>query len=158
MRIASNAQTISAEQSEITGQQSKSTGIASKRMQQGGIGKEQVIYTQRFSAEEEVARDLTWDVLVTEFFQHYISPDDTVIDVGAGDGLFIKKIKARRRIAVDLSEHVQALAKSGIEVHQIPADKLIEHIDEKADVIFMSNFLEHLPDKRVLLSVLELLE
>src|SRR5205823_891260 len=85
----------------------------------------------------------------------YVRPDHTVVDLGAGDGLFITNIAARRRIAVDLSSHVQALANHGIEVLVAPATQFASAIGDKADVVFMSNFLEHLPDKRVLLEVLE---
>ena len=69
--------------------------------------------------------------------------------------LFTKRIKAKRKIAVDLSQHVQELKKDGIEVYQVSADKFTQHVPVLADVIFMSNFLEHLPDKSTLIRVLE---
>ena len=120
-----------------------------------GIGFENEIYTRRFSEVEEQTRDATWNVLVRDYFQGYVSPDDVVVDIGAGDGLFIKKIKAGRKIAVDLSPHVQMLKEHNIEVYQLPADQFAQEIGCKADVIFMSNFCEHLPDKRTLLQVFE---
>jgi SAM-dependent methyltransferase len=120
-----------------------------------GVGLEDVIYTRRFSSAEEETRASTWKVLTEKFFQNYISADDVVVDVGAGDGLFITNVKAKERIAVDLSPHVQKLEQQGIRVIQSPATAFAENLPAKADVIFMSNFLEHLPDKKVLLDVLK---
>ncbi len=120
-----------------------------------GVGLEQDIYTRRFSAEEEETRRVSWEILCRDFLQQYVNPRATVVDIGAGDGLFLKNIKAGRKIAVDLSAHVQELAKHGVEVVQVPATDFRRHISEPADVIFMSNFLEHLPTKHVLLEVLQ---
>lgn len=119
-----------------------------------GVGLEEVIYTSRFSSAEEETRTATWKVLCQDFFQQFISPTDTVLDIGAGDGHFIRNIKAGRKIALDLSAHVQNLKKFGIEVLQIPATDFATKLGSPADVIFMSNFLEHLPDKRLLLDIL----
>ncbi len=120
-----------------------------------GTGKENEIYTSRFSSDQERTRSSVWKILVEQFFQPYVAQNAVVVDVGAGDGLFITQIKARRRIAVDLSEHVQHLREKDVEVLQVPATEYADLLEEKADVVFMSNFLEHLPDKRVLLEVLE---
>lgn len=119
-----------------------------------GIGFEKQIYTSRFSEAQEKVRAETWDVLMTEFLNQYIKPNDCILDLGAGDGLFIRRVKARHRIAVDLSTHVGALKNDGIEVHIVPGTQMSECISEKADLIFMSNFLEHMPDKATLLSIL----
>lgn len=120
-----------------------------------GTGKENEIYTKRFTETEERARAAAWEVLVHDFLQKYVVPSDTVVDIGAGDGYFVTKIRAARRIAVDLSPHVRALTRHGVEVIEGPATELSSLLDTQADVIFMSNFLEHLPDKRTLLIVLE---
>lgn len=125
--------------------------VASRQL----LGREQAIYSHRFSAAQERARQQTWSVLVPQFFQRYVKPTDVVVDLGAGDGLFITRIVASMRIAVDISPHAEALKERGVLVYRIPATELSRHLPEKADVIFMSNFLEHLPDKRTLLEVLE---
>ena len=121
---------------------------------QEGIGAENDIYTKRFSSTEEETRRRVWEILCEDFLSQYVSPNDTVVDIGAGDGHFIKNIKAKRRIAVDLSPHALELKKFGAEVLLAPATELSQHVSEKVDVIFMSNFLEHLPNKSVLLEVL----
>jgi len=120
-----------------------------------GVGSEFEIYTKRFSEAQEATRAATWQVLCRDFLQQFVSASDTVIDIGAGDGLFLKNITARRKIAVDLSKHAKLLESSGIEVLLIPANEMRAHLDTQADVIFMSNFLEHLPDKKTLLDILK---
>jgi SAM-dependent methyltransferase len=120
-----------------------------------GTGKEESIYSKRFSLREDSTRNRTWQILCSEFLQKYIRPEDTVIDLGAGDGNFITNIKAARRIAVDSSPHVTLLENRGIEVLQIPAHELAAAIPGKADVVFMSNFLEHLTEKKAVLAILE---
>ncbi len=119
-----------------------------------GIGLEEQIYTSRFTEAQEKVREETWDVLMNGFLDKYIKPNDCILDLGAGDGLFIKRVKARKRIAVDLSTHVEALKDLGIEVHTVPGTQMAGSISEKADLIFMSNFLEHMPDKATLLNIL----
>ncbi len=113
------------------------------------------IYTKRFSDRVEKIREITWEVLCEEFFQSYVSFDDIVVDIGAGDGHFIKNIRAARRIAVDISEHVNTLENSGVEVVVGSALKLAKLVPTKVDVIFLSNFLEHLPNKNLVLDLLD---
>lgn len=120
-----------------------------------GIGKEETIYGFRFSEHQDETRRVTWRVLCREFLQQYVPLDGVAVDVGAGDGSFVKNIQARRKIAVDLSAQVLALRDHGIEVIQTPATQMQAFMNEKADVVFMSNFLEHLPEKRLVLEVLE---
>lgn len=120
----------------------------------GGTGAEAAIYGHRFSASEERTRALSWVALSRDYFQRFVSGGDVVVDVGAGDGHLLRNIRAGRKVAVDLSPHVLELEQYGIEVLQIPATQLSEHFQSQADVVFMSNFLEHLPNKHLLLDVL----
>lgn len=120
-----------------------------------GVGKELDLYTRRFSPSEYETRKITWQVLCREFFQQFIPPESTVVDVGAGEGHFLLNITAAKKIAVDLSAQVKELEGKGISVLMVPATELSKHLHAQADVIFMSNFLEHLPDKRTLLAVLD---
>jgi len=119
-----------------------------------GVGREEEIYLKRFSPVEEDARQATWATLCRNFFQSYVPDCATVLDIGAGDGFFLKNIKAGRKIAVDLSAHARALESYGIEVFTAPATELETYIKHPVDVIFMSNFLEHLPAKNLVLDVL----
>ena len=119
-----------------------------------GVGIENIIYTRRFSQAEDDLRVKTWQILCRDFFQKYVPAEATVLDIGAGDGLFSKNIRAKRRIAVDISDHARKLESSGIEVVIAPATELPQHIKEPVDIVFMSNFLEHMPNKQVLLEVI----
>jgi len=120
-----------------------------------GVGKENTIYTQRFSEKEQLLRQTTWRVLCKDFFSKYVSSDATIIDVGAGDSLFLKNIEAKRKIAVDLSDHVVELEKFNVEVHNCLISDAKQKLANTADIVFMSNFLEHLPSKKILLEVVE---
>ena len=120
-----------------------------------GVGRESDIYQSRFTSEEERTRAITWEVLCRDFLQRLIPAGAVVVDIGAGDGHFLRNISAKKRIAVDLSEHVKDLEREGVEVHVIPATDLTNVLAAQVDVVHMSNFLEHLPSKRVMLEVLE---
>lgn len=125
------------------------------RHEDQGVGKEHLIYTRRFSQEEEQRKIHVWNTLCSKFFQQFVAEDSSVVDVGAGDGLFIRHIKAARRIAVDISPHVMELEKAGVSVLQVPATEFSRYLKEPVDVVFMSNFLEHLPSKQRVIDVLE---
>lgn len=120
-----------------------------------GTGREEKIYARRFTSDQEKAKQHLWSTLCREFFQRFVDRNDTVIDLGAGDGFFIRNISAKRRIAVDISPHVRELAAQGIEVVQSAASCFTDKLDGQADIVFMSNFLEHLPNKNLVLEVLE---
>ena len=96
-----------------------------------GVGKEEIIYTSRFSAREEQVRNETWNVLVDEYFQPLIGDDKVIVDLGAGDGLFITKIRARKRYAVDLSPHVNKLKEQGVSVLQVPVQLSLKSSQKK---------------------------
>ena len=61
---------------------------------EAGTGKEQEIYTKRFSDAQERTREATWKVLCHDFLQRFVGDDKVVVDLGAGDGNFIKNISA----------------------------------------------------------------
>lgn len=112
------------------------------------------LYGHRFSADDQRRREAAWQVLCHDFLQRYVRADATVIDVGAGDGLFLRHVHAGRRIAVDASERVAALAAHGIEVRVAPAHAFADGLEGAADVVFVSNLLEHLEKKRQVVDVL----
>ena len=97
------------------------------------------LYLNRFSDAERKAKKVIWEVLCRDFFQQFISPEDTVLDLGAGSCEFINFIRANKKIAID-ELTIAEFAEKDVEV----LDK-IENIEHNSvDVIFMSNFLEHL--------------
>ena len=112
------------------------------------------LYSVRFNAREKAHKDRIWRVLCRSFFQRYIRPEDTVLDIGAGYCEFINHIVCRRRIAVDINEEVRAHADPAVEVILAPSNDLRSIDDSTIDVAFASNFFEHLPTKPDLLRTL----
>jgi SAM-dependent methyltransferase len=107
------------------------------------IGKE---YQQRF-ANLAAYRDSVWQVLVRNFFQTYVNPDATVLDLGSGWGEFIRHIDARRRIAMDLNPDMPSNVGAGVETILQNCSEPWQVADSSLDVVFTSNFFEHLADK-----------
>jgi len=85
-----------------------------------------------------------WDVLCRDFFQKYVQPDACVVEIAAGYCEFINHIKAARRIAIDINPDTRNHAGEGVEVLVVSAMELHEIGDEIADVVFVSNFFEHI--------------
>jgi SAM-dependent methyltransferase len=77
-----------------------------------------------------------------------------VVVLGAGYCEFVNGMLARRRIAVDLNPDTARCAGPGVEVHTVPADDLSFLAESEVDVVFSSNFLEHLPDKQAVTRVI----
>jgi SAM-dependent methyltransferase len=114
------------------------------------------LYALRFNAAEQERKQRVWRVLCRSFFQRYVEPDATVLDVGAGHCEFINAIACRRRIALDLSAEVRQHASPGVEVMQGVCTDLTALGDGTVDVVFASNIFEHLPSKgHVLKALLE---
>lgn len=116
----------------------------------------ELLYRHRFSESELPAKNAIWKVLCRNFFQQYVDADnDTVLDLACGYGEFINNIKAKRKIAIDLNPDSPAALATGIEFHATRANELYSVASGSVDVVFTSNFFEHLPDKSVLTEVLQ---
>jgi SAM-dependent methyltransferase len=74
----------------------------------------------------------------------YIPPDGAVLDLAAGYGDFTAAVQARRRVAVDLFTELPLHVPDGVEAVVGDATDLSVFADESFDVVFASNFLEHL--------------
>ena len=109
------------------------------------------LYDQRFSATDLAQKQAIWQVLCNHFFQRFVDPSSTVVDVGAGYCEFINNIQAARKIAVDLNPDVQRFARPEVEVMNASCTEISQLDPASVDVVFMSNFLEHLPNKQLVL-------
>jgi SAM-dependent methyltransferase len=114
----------------------------------------EALYRARFSPDDLEAMRAVWRVLVRDFFQARIRRDRLVVDVGAGPCLFINEVKAARRIAMDANPEVARFAGAGVETVVTDDLSLRELPDGSVGHFFLSNFLEHLPDYRAVLSLL----
>lgn len=107
------------------------------------------IYRLRFERNQAYRRAV-WQVLVGDLFQKYIRESDAVLDLGCGYGEFINQVRCARKYGMDLNPesprhldaNVQFLAQDCSQTWALPEASL--------DVVFTSNFFEHLPSKEAL--------
>lgn len=104
------------------------------------------LYRLRFASELQT-RNQIWKVLCQNFFQKYVKKQDTVCDLGAGFCEFINNIKAKVKIAVDINPETKKYASPNVEVLIVSSTSLSKKLSKKVDVVFASNFFEHLPTK-----------
>ena len=103
-------------------------------------------YQMRFSKLEKY-RNAVWKVLCDEYFNKFISPKARVLDLGAGWCEFINNINAAEKYAMDLNHETKfRLTGKTLFLHQDCSQKWQIQPDF-LDVVFTSNFLEHLPDR-----------
>jgi ubiquinone/menaquinone biosynthesis C-methylase UbiE len=112
------------------------------------------IYGKRFGLDMAF-RQKMWRVLCRRFFQRFVPPESTVMEVGAGYCEFINTIQARRKIAVDLNPATAEMAAQGVEVVLTTATDLSAIPDGSIDVAFASNFFEHISRDDILLTMRE---
>ena len=113
------------------------------------------LYKIRFAEEQLPRKNAIWQVICSQFLQKFITPASTVIDIACGYGEFINNIKAGRKIAVDMNPDALGFLNEDVEFHQCSALQIDFDLADTADVVFTSNFLEHLPDKKTLNLFLE---
>jgi SAM-dependent methyltransferase len=112
------------------------------------------LYQTRFSSDEQRRKRGLWRVLCQSFFQRYVRADDVVVDLGAGYCEFINEIKCGRKYAVDLNEDTPDHADADVTVLACRSSNLAGLADGSVDVVFASNFFEHLPTKAEFLATL----
>ncbi|MBA7629407.1 hypothetical protein ES703_36906 [subsurface metagenome] len=81
------------------------------------------------------------------FFQKYIKKDSTVLDIGAGYCEFINNIKCNKKYALDLNEDIFCFGNRDVKVFIGKSTNLSFLADKSVDLVFVSNFLEHLKTK-----------
>lgn len=114
------------------------------------------IFRNMFDEKLLHERVAVWKVLCKDFFQRYIDHNDVVLDIGAGFCEFINNIKCGEKIAFDLNDHTRDFAGSDITVIKGLATELSNYIQRKdIDVVFASNFFEHLKDKNEMTQTLQ---
>lgn len=114
------------------------------------------LYINRFPKNERGERNRIWKTLCQAFFQKYINPKNSVLDLGAGYCEFINNINAATKIAIDLNPETKKFASKSIKVYICSATNLPKSLSGKIDIVFVSNFFEHLPTKEdVILALAE---
>ncbi len=112
-----------------------------------------VLYGDRFAGKHEF-RDRVWQILTGQYFSRWIPATATVLDLGCGYCEFINNVTAGRRVAMDLNPDAAVQAGPGVELvlHDCSQPWPIEA--GSVDVVFTSNFLEHLLDKPQVMATL----
>jgi SAM-dependent methyltransferase len=111
-------------------------------------------YARRF-AGHELRRKQVWEVLNRNFFERWVKPDDSVLDLGAGYCEFINSVRARRKFALDLNPNTSPQAAAEVQVISQDITQPWSIDNASVDVVFTSNFLEHLPAKKDLTHCLQ---
>ncbi|PWU00636.1 MAG: class I SAM-dependent methyltransferase [Terriglobia bacterium] len=104
------------------------------------------IYSHRFDADVKY-RDPVWQVLVREFFQRMIPSTATVLDLGCGYGFFINHVECGVKYAMDLNANARGRLRPDVRFLEMDCSTPWPLEPGSLDVVFSSNFLEHLPDK-----------
>lgn len=101
------------------------------------------VYERRFAADRAY-RNALWQVLCRDYFQRFVPETGVVLEVAAGYCEFINHIRAARRIAVDINEDTRLHAAPDVQVILTRSVDLSAIDDGTVDVVFLSNFLEHI--------------
>jgi ubiquinone/menaquinone biosynthesis C-methylase UbiE len=112
------------------------------------------LYRARFDSDDLAKKARIWRVLCQDYFQRYIGAGDTVLDLACGTGEFINNIRAAQRIGVDLRTEAKGALQADIRFVKSSATDLDAIEDASVDVVFTSNFLEHLRSKDEMMAVL----
>jgi ubiquinone/menaquinone biosynthesis C-methylase UbiE len=103
-------------------------------------------YRARFESNERY-RNSVWRLLCSKIFARYIKPEHTVLDLGAGWGEFSRNVAAAKKYAMDLNPDCGERVAGAAEFLQQDCSTPWPVEDGSLDIVFTSNFLEHLPNK-----------
>lgn len=113
------------------------------------------MYRRRFSKDEGF-RKAMYGVLCSEFYSRYVPENSLVLDVAAGYCEFINAIKAEGKIAVDANPDVKRHAAKGVRCIVSKSSDMGAIKSGSVDVVFVSNFFEHLPKEEIVLTIREI--
>jgi SAM-dependent methyltransferase len=116
------------------------------------IGK---VYQNRFDPQEQKKKEVLWKTLCKHFFQKYVPFNSSVLDIGAGFCEFINTIQCAEKIALDINPDTISYAAQDVRVVAEDVIDMRSIGDECIDVVFVSNFFEHLPDKDKFIKALQ---
>jgi 2-polyprenyl-3-methyl-5-hydroxy-6-metoxy-1,4-benzoquinol methylase len=101
------------------------------------------VYERRFDDEDAEKKDALWRE-ICRYLQRFVDRGSTVLDLACDRGYFIENIQAREKWATDIRDVSHHLS-SGVRFVQtngLEADRVLPNV--MFDVVFMSNYLEHL--------------
>jgi len=113
------------------------------------------LYQNRFPPEVLSKKQNFWKILCQNFFQKFIPDDSTILDIGAGFGEFINNIQGKKKYALDFNPNSNQFMAPDIEVIISKSTNLSHFKNDSVNVVFASNFLEHLNSKEEILNTLK---
>ena len=111
------------------------------------------IYENRFYGIENY-RNNVWKILVSNFFSKWIDSQGHILDLGCGYGEFINNVNCKARYAMDLNPKVKNYLKEDICFIKQDCSSSCDIESNSLDLVFSSNFFEHLPNKKSLNSTI----
>lgn len=112
------------------------------------------VYGHRFDPVRDYRRRV-WQVLVQNFFQQFVPDQAAVLDLGCGYGEFINTVKAASKFGMDLNPNSRANLDPSVKFLEQDCSIKWPLAEAQLDLVFTSNFFEHLPDKAALAKTLE---
>lgn len=103
-------------------------------------------YQNRFQGKSEY-RKKVWHFLCADFFSRYIPQNSRILDLGAGWGEFINNISAGKKFAMDLNPDTHEHLSADVAFLHQDCSQAWQMDSESLDVVFTSNFLEHISDR-----------
>jgi SAM-dependent methyltransferase len=103
------------------------------------------IYANRFTAE--AYRNQIWKILASNWFQVFVPANAWVLDLGTGYGEFINNIQCARKYGMDLNPSSKEKLNPDVISLTQDCSARWKLPDETLDVVFTSNFFEHLLSK-----------
>lgn len=112
-------------------------------------------YRNRFPKDELARKNQIWKILCSNFFQQFVKRNSTVMDIGGGYCEFINNIKCKTKIAVDINPDTKKFADKNVKIVKAVSTKIPSSFKNRVDIVFMSNFLEHLSTKEEVIKTFE---
>ena len=106
----------------------------------------QSMYQKRFAGKHEY-RNSIWRVLVDNYFSQWIPDGAVVLDLGCGHCEFINNVRSETRLGMDLNPDSVQQAAPGVRILAQSCSETWALADNSLDVVFTSNFFEHLYTK-----------
>lgn len=102
------------------------------------------VYAQRFDDEDAERKNELWRAICAHL-QRYVPRDGAVLDLACDRGDFIRNIDARERWGCDVRDVAHYLPEpiTFVQTDGLAITEVLPH--QHFDLVFMSNYLEHLP-------------
>ncbi len=96
-----------------------------------------------------------WDS-ITDYCDSFIKSEDSIIEIGCGTGEMLNDLKGSRKLGVDFSPNMIAIAKGNFpNIEFVTKDAHQLGIDEQFDVVILSNLIGYLDDIQKVLQEVE---